>query len=82
MVVDGLLDGRTWIRFAGERIETRSTHGTGCTLSAAIAAYLARGEDIPGAVALAIAYVRRALALAPGLGAGDGPLGHHRAGLI
>jgi len=81
LLVDGLLDGRTWIRFTGERIETTSTHGTGCTLSAAIAAFLARGADLPEAVAGAIAYVRRALALAPGLGAGAGPLGHHRAGL-
>ncbi|HKC24420.1 MAG TPA: bifunctional hydroxymethylpyrimidine kinase/phosphomethylpyrimidine kinase [Thermoanaerobaculia bacterium] len=81
VVVDGLLDGRTWIRYAGERIETTSTHGTGCTLSAAIAAYLARGEELPDAVAFAISYVRRALALAPGVGAGAGPLGHHRAGL-
>jgi hydroxymethylpyrimidine/phosphomethylpyrimidine kinase len=81
VVVDGLLDGRTWLRFTAPRIETTSTHGTGCTLSSAIAAHLARGADVPEAVTLAIAYVRRALALAPGLGAGAGPLGHHRAGL-
>jgi hydroxymethylpyrimidine/phosphomethylpyrimidine kinase len=79
--VDGLLDGRTWIRFTGERIESTSTHGTGCTLTSAIAAHLARGSDLPEAVAHAIAFVRRAIALAPGLGAGAGPLGHHRAGL-
>jgi hydroxymethylpyrimidine/phosphomethylpyrimidine kinase len=82
VVVDGLLDGRTWLRFSAPRIETTSTHGTGCTLSSAIAAHLARGADVPEAVTLAIAYVRRALALAPGLGAGAGPLGHHRAGLV
>jgi hydroxymethylpyrimidine kinase/phosphomethylpyrimidine kinase len=81
VVVDGLLDGRTWIRFVNERIPTTSTHGTGCTLSSAIAANLACGRDLPHAVALAIAYVRRALALAPGVGAGAGPLGHHAAGL-
>src|SRR5262249_37804746 len=54
VVVDGLLDGRTWLRFTAERIETTSTHGTGCTLSAAIAAYLARGADVPEAVSFAI----------------------------
>ena len=48
--VDVLFDGtRTW-RFAGERIETRHTHGTGCTLASAIASYLALGADVPAAV--------------------------------
>jgi hydroxymethylpyrimidine/phosphomethylpyrimidine kinase len=80
-VVDGLLDGRTWFRFTGERIATRAGHGTGCTLSSAVAAHLARGADLPEAVANGVAFVRRALAEAPGLGAGAGPLGQRRAGL-
>jgi hydroxymethylpyrimidine/phosphomethylpyrimidine kinase len=79
-VVDGLLDGRTWHRFTHERIETVHTHGTGCTLSSAIAAFLARGENLPDAVERALDYVHRAVCLAPGLGGGHGPLGHREAG--
>ncbi|RTR25501.1 hydroxymethylpyrimidine/phosphomethylpyrimidine kinase family protein [Deinococcus radiophilus] len=55
---------------------TRHTHGTGCTLSAAIAAGLALGLELPQAVADAHAYVARAIAAAPGLGRGHGPLEH------
>lgn len=80
-VVDGLLDGRTWRRFEHERIESRHTHGTGCTLSAAITAFLARGETLPEAVEHGLEFVSRAIRLAPGLGEGAGPLGHHAAGL-
>ncbi len=75
-VVDLLWDGRTRHVFRGPRIETRHTHGTGCTLSAAIAAGLARGVPLTEAVAAAVAWVRRAIAGAPGLGAGRGPLDH------
>lgn len=74
--VDLLWDGveeRTWRR---ERIETRHTHGTGCTLSAAAAAALARGFALPEAVALAVDFVARAIETAPGLGAGHGPVNH------
>jgi hydroxymethylpyrimidine/phosphomethylpyrimidine kinase len=58
------------------RIDTRHTHGTGCTLASAIAAGLAQGLDIQHAVDRARAYVQRAIASAPGLGRGHGPLDH------
>jgi len=63
-------------RFEHPRVATKSTHGTGCTLSAAITAGLALGRPLETAVADAIAYVQRALAAAPGLGGGRGPLDH------
>ena len=58
------------------RIDTRHTHGTGCTLSSAIATHLARGLPLADAVAEARQFVRAALLTAPGFGAGSGPLGH------
>jgi hydroxymethylpyrimidine/phosphomethylpyrimidine kinase len=58
------------------RIMTRHTHGTGCTLASAIAAGLAQGRDVESAVARARLYVQRAIAGAPGLGRGHGPLDH------
>ena len=58
------------------RIETRHTHGTGCTLASAIAAGLAQGMAIEPAVERARAYVQRAIAGAPGFGRGHGPLDH------
>lgn len=58
------------------RVATTSTHGTGCTLSSAIAAELARGTTLRGAVENAVDFVRRAIAAAPKLGAGHGPLNH------
>lgn len=64
---------RTWTR---RRLDTRHTHGTGCTLSAAAAAGLARGLPLEDAVDRAIDFVRRAMESAPGLGAGHGPLNH------
>jgi len=59
------------------RIQTHHTHGTGCTLSSAIAAGLARGEAVAVAVAEAKRYVTKAIQDAPGLGHGHGPLWHH-----
>jgi hydroxymethylpyrimidine/phosphomethylpyrimidine kinase len=53
-----------------------STHGTGCTFSAALAAQLALGRGIEAAIPLAQAYVAKAIRNAPGLGAGHGPMGH------
>ena len=61
--------------FRAPRIQSRSTHGTGCTLSAAITAGLALGHPLQEAVASAIAYVRAAIEAAPGVGRGRGPLG-------
>jgi hydroxymethylpyrimidine/phosphomethylpyrimidine kinase len=58
------------------RVETRHTHGTGCTYSAAITALLARGEALETAVAQAKAFITNAIGGAPGLGAGAGPLNH------
>jgi hydroxymethylpyrimidine/phosphomethylpyrimidine kinase len=68
-------EGRHHI-FTGTRIETPHTHGTGCTLASAIAAHLALGQPMVTAVELAIGYVRDAIAAAPGLGKGHGPLNH------
>ncbi len=73
--VDALFDGELRL-FRHERLETRSTHGTGCTLSSAITALLALGEPMPRAVERALDFVHRAIASAPGLGAGHGPLNH------
>lgn len=68
------------LRFAEPRIDSNQTHGTGCTLSAAIAARIARGEPVDAAVAGARAFVRRAIADAPRLGGGRsggiGPVNH------
>jgi hydroxymethylpyrimidine/phosphomethylpyrimidine kinase len=58
------------------RLSTRHTHGTGCTLASAIATGLAQRLDIESAVDRARAYVQRAIASAPGLGRGHGPLDH------
>ncbi|MBW8271228.1 bifunctional hydroxymethylpyrimidine kinase/phosphomethylpyrimidine kinase [Caldovatus aquaticus] len=60
----------------GPRIATRHTHGTGCTLASAIAAGLAQGMALRAAVLRARAYVRAAIAAAPGIGHGHGPLDH------
>ena len=75
-VVDLLVDKDGVEEFSARRIATTSTHGTGCTFSAAIAAGLARGLDLRTAVGEARAYLSRALIDAPGLGHGHGPLQH------
>ncbi len=76
-VVDYLVtaDG-TVERFESPRILTTSTHGTGCTLSAAITAGLALGHPLDAAVSDGLDFVRRAMLAAPGLGQGHGPLNH------
>lgn len=76
--VDLLLIGGQVRRFASPRIETRNTHGTGCTLSAAIASLLARGTDLETAVARAKLYVHRAIAAGrnDSVGHGHGPVDH------
>lgn len=63
-------------RFVHARLRTSSTHGTGCTLSAAITAGLAQGRMLDDAVAEAVDFVHRAMLAAPGLGGGHGPLNH------
>jgi hydroxymethylpyrimidine/phosphomethylpyrimidine kinase len=78
---DILFDGASHRTFSAPRIATRNTHGTGCTLSAAIAAHLAYGADMVEAIEAAKAYVSEALAAADELdvGRGPGPLQHfHR----
>ena len=62
--------------FESPRIETRHTHGTGCTLASALACGLAQGMTLRDAVIRARGYVRAAMLAAPGFGAGHGPLGH------
>jgi hydroxymethylpyrimidine/phosphomethylpyrimidine kinase len=75
-VIDLLMtaDGETVLE--AERIDTRHTHGTGCTLASACAAGLALGRPLEVAVAEAWAYVGEAIRRAPGLGGGHGPLDH------
>ncbi|MCO6419545.1 bifunctional hydroxymethylpyrimidine kinase/phosphomethylpyrimidine kinase [Siccirubricoccus sp. KC 17139] len=75
-VVDILATPAGVMRFEDRRIETRHTHGTGCTLASAIAAGLAQGMPMGAAVARARRYVRAAILAAPGFGKGHGPLGH------
>jgi hydroxymethylpyrimidine/phosphomethylpyrimidine kinase len=75
-VTDLLITPAGETSFSGARIDTRHTHGTGCTLASAIAAGLAQGQALEAAVASAWAYVSEAIRRAPGLGAGAGPLDH------
>ena len=76
-IEDLLFDGERFYRFTSRRIVTRHTHGTGCTLSAAIATGLGEGMELQSAVRRGIAFVQAAIRLAPGLGGGHGPLDHH-----
>jgi hydroxymethylpyrimidine/phosphomethylpyrimidine kinase len=76
VVVDVLAEGDRVQRFTRPKLPTTSTHGTGCTLSAAVAAGLALGRPLGRAVADALEFVHRAIATAPGLGTGHGPLNH------
>lgn len=76
-IVDQLLSTSGLIReLRGPRIDTTSTHGTGCTLASAVACGLGQGMGIVEAFERAVAFVRAALLAAPGLGQGHGPMGH------
>jgi len=76
-VIDRLvIPGEGFASFDDPRIDTRHTHGTGCTLSSAIATFLGKGWPLQDAVAEARQFVRKALLAAPGFGAGHGPMGH------
>ena len=77
--VDVLFDGQDWREFTAPHFDTPHTHGTGCTLSAGIAAEMARGATVDAAVARAKSYVTQAIRSNPGLGHGAGPLNHHAA---
>jgi len=74
--VDVLFDGTEVIKFGGERVRGDNTHGSGCTLSSAIAAQLAHGKALREAVLLAKVYVQKAMEHAYATGKGPGPLNH------
>jgi hydroxymethylpyrimidine/phosphomethylpyrimidine kinase len=75
-VVDVLVERHGVTTWRHRRVRTRSTHGTGCTLSAAVAAGLARGDPLDSACGRAVDFVLAALRSAPGLGRGRGPVNH------
>ena len=77
-LADALIETDNMTSWQGQRIDTTSTHGTGCTLASAIATFLAEGLSLSDAVGRAREFVRIALLDAPGLGQGCGPLGHGR----
>jgi hydroxymethylpyrimidine/phosphomethylpyrimidine kinase len=79
--VDYLIDRDTVLRLAAPRVATRNTHGTGCSLSSAVAAGLAKGDDLATATRNAKAYVSAAIAAADrlGVGHGHGPIHHFHA---
>lgn len=76
VVVDLLFDGAEFYEYRAPRVQTTSTHGTGCTFASAIAAFLARGETVPEAVCHAKEYLTEALRRAYPVGRGRGPVHH------
>ena len=76
VIVDVLVSRESTRRLSHPKVDTASTHGTGCTLSSAIVACLALGRNIEDAVEVGLSFVQRAIADAPGLGQGHGPLNH------
>ncbi|HTP64281.1 MAG TPA: bifunctional hydroxymethylpyrimidine kinase/phosphomethylpyrimidine kinase [Geobacteraceae bacterium] len=79
VALDILFDGSGFTRFQAPRILTKHSHGTGCTLASAVAAFLAQGEPLPRAVARAKEFVTLAIKLAQPLGKGRGPVNHYLA---
>ncbi len=77
--VDVLYTGASFHRYAGVRIDTRHTHGTGCTYSAAITAGLAQSRSLEDAIARAKRFIQSAIESAPGFGGGSGPVNHFAA---
>ena len=75
-IVDLLFDGHVFHELRIARVESRHTHGTGCTYASAVTAGLALGQELPDAAARAQSYVAGAIRHAPGLGHGRGPLDH------
>jgi hydroxymethylpyrimidine/phosphomethylpyrimidine kinase len=75
-VTDLLYDGQAFVILDSPRLDTRNTHGAGCTFSAAMTACLAQGKAVPEAFAAAKQYTHAAIVAAPGLGQGHGPLNH------
>ena len=80
--IDLVISDDDHFELRGKRIPGVHTHGTGCTFSAAITAFLARGDAARPALEKARAYLEGAIAHAPGLGHGHGPLGHFWAGIL
>jgi hydroxymethylpyrimidine/phosphomethylpyrimidine kinase len=76
IVTDYLITDQEFEALSAPRIETTSTHGTGCTFASAVAASLAQGISLRPAIERARAYVRAAIQSAPGYGKGQGPLDH------
>jgi len=77
--MDLFYDGKNFTELTSPRIHSKNTHGTGCTFSAAIAAYLAKGEKIDRAVALAKKYITRSIQSSFTIGTGHSPVHHfHR----
>lgn len=74
--IDYLYDGATWRPFSAPRLDTRNTHGTGCTYAAALAVYLAQGKALAEAVRAAKDYLTGAMRHGLPFGAGAGPLNH------
>lgn len=73
---DLLFDGQNFTTFDAPRLATQNSHGTGCTLSAAITAFLARGKTLPEAIGAAKAYLTEALKQAVSIGGGQSPVAH------
>ena len=74
-IADALIETDNMTSWQGQRIDTSSTHGTGCTLASAIACFLGQGDSLNSAIERARTFVRIALHEAPGLGGGAGPIG-------
>src|SRR5262249_37148617 len=75
-VVDLIFDGRAFHESRVARVDSEHTHGSGCTYASAVAASLALGRELPDAAVRAQQYVAGAIAHAPGIGSGRGPLNH------
>jgi hydroxymethylpyrimidine/phosphomethylpyrimidine kinase len=82
--VDVLYDGNKFTEFHSKRIRTENTHGTGCTYASAIAAEIARGNDVKSAIHIAKAYITKAIMLADDLklGTGYGPTNHFQSVVV
>lgn len=76
VIYDVLFDGCDFTVFENRRIDSRHTHGTGCTLASAIATCLAKGHALVDSVAIARKFVFESIRTAPGFGRGHGPLNH------
>ncbi|MBM3236802.1 bifunctional hydroxymethylpyrimidine kinase/phosphomethylpyrimidine kinase [Candidatus Poribacteria bacterium] len=77
--IDVLFDGRAFFYYGSERVQTKNTHGTGCTFSAAITAELAKGNDLQAAVKIAKDYITNAIRYSYNIGSGHGPVNHFHA---